>query len=73
MNPKVKSGLRILAFLVNDSRRGTFREEILSYLDKLEGKFNSVWVADHIILRFTDIPKTNFAERLAKEVAPRFQ
>jgi alkanesulfonate monooxygenase SsuD/methylene tetrahydromethanopterin reductase-like flavin-dependent oxidoreductase (luciferase family) len=49
MSQKTKFGLRIPAFPLNDSRKGTFRDEIFSYLDRLQGKFDSVWVADHFI------------------------
>lgn len=49
MNRKTKFGLRIPAFPLNKSRKELFRDEIFSYLDKLQGKFDSIWVADHFI------------------------
>ena len=45
----VKFGLRIPAFPLNDSRKGEFRDEILNYMATFEGKFDSVWVADHFV------------------------
>jgi F420-dependent oxidoreductase-like protein len=46
---RVKFGLRIPAFPLNDSRKGDFREEILNFLTRLDGAFDSVWVADHFV------------------------
>jgi alkanesulfonate monooxygenase SsuD/methylene tetrahydromethanopterin reductase-like flavin-dependent oxidoreductase (luciferase family) len=45
----VKFGIRIPAFPFNDSRKGEFRDEILNYLTQCDGKFDSVWVADHFV------------------------
>jgi hypothetical protein len=45
----VKFGLRIPTFPLNESRKGEFRDEILNYLAAFEGKFDSVWVADHFV------------------------
>ena len=49
MNRKIKFGLRIPAFPLNKSRKEIFRDEILTYLEKLQGKYDSLWVADHFI------------------------
>lgn len=49
MNRKTKFGLRIPAFPLNKSRGELFRKEIFTYLEKLQGKFDSLWVADHFI------------------------
>ncbi len=46
---EVKFGIRLPAFPLNNSRKGEFRDEILNYLAALDGKFDSVWVADHFI------------------------
>ena len=45
----VKFGIRIPAFPVNNSRGGRFRNEIANYLKALDGRFASVWVADHFV------------------------
>jgi alkanesulfonate monooxygenase SsuD/methylene tetrahydromethanopterin reductase-like flavin-dependent oxidoreductase (luciferase family) len=49
MDNKAKFGVRIPAFPVNESRGAAFRDEILNYLIRLEGRYDSVWVADHFI------------------------
>ncbi len=46
---KVKFGIRIPAFPLNDSRKGVFRDEILKTLTLFDRKYDSVWVADHFV------------------------
>ena len=49
MHKPVKFGLRVPAFPLNDSRGPAFRDEIVDFLAALEGKFDSVWLADHFV------------------------
>jgi len=49
MNNEVKFGLRIPAFPLNDSQGFKFWNEIVAFLTALEGKYASVWLADHFI------------------------
>lgn len=49
MHKPVKFGLRVPAFPLNDSRGSAFRDEIVDFLATLEGKFDSVWLADHFV------------------------
>jgi alkanesulfonate monooxygenase SsuD/methylene tetrahydromethanopterin reductase-like flavin-dependent oxidoreductase (luciferase family) len=45
----IKFGIRLPAFPLDESRRGQFRGQIFSYLSRLDGQFDSVWIADHFI------------------------
>jgi alkanesulfonate monooxygenase SsuD/methylene tetrahydromethanopterin reductase-like flavin-dependent oxidoreductase (luciferase family) len=45
----IKFGIRIPAFPLNDSRKGEFRDEILETLTDFEGRYDSIWVADHFV------------------------
>lgn len=45
----VKFGWRVPAFPVDDSRGSTFVDQITDTLDRVQGRFDSAWVADHFI------------------------
>ncbi len=45
----IKFGWRVPAFPVDDSRRSTFIDQITQTLGRVQGKFDSAWVADHFI------------------------
>lgn len=46
---EIKFGWRVPAFPVDDSRRSTFVDQITNTLDRIQGHFDSAWVADHFI------------------------
>lgn len=46
---QVKFGWRVPAFPADESRRATFINQITHTLQKIDGKFDSFWVADHFI------------------------
>ncbi len=48
MNP-IKFGVRLPAFPLDNSQGAVFRDQIVDTLAALEGRFNSIWVADHFI------------------------
>jgi alkanesulfonate monooxygenase SsuD/methylene tetrahydromethanopterin reductase-like flavin-dependent oxidoreductase (luciferase family) len=46
---EVKFGWRVPAFPFDNSRRSTFIDQINKTMEKVEGRFDSAWVADHFI------------------------
>src|SRR5262245_40592387 len=49
MSDKVKFGLRVPEFPLDKSRGKEFTTQIIGYLEKLGGKFDSAWVCDHFL------------------------
>jgi alkanesulfonate monooxygenase SsuD/methylene tetrahydromethanopterin reductase-like flavin-dependent oxidoreductase (luciferase family) len=49
MNGSVRFGWRVPAFPVDGSHGGSFRDQIFAYLDAIQGRFASAWVADHFV------------------------
>jgi alkanesulfonate monooxygenase SsuD/methylene tetrahydromethanopterin reductase-like flavin-dependent oxidoreductase (luciferase family) len=49
MSATIKFGCRVPAFPVDGSTGDGFRDQIFEYLDAVEGKFASAWVADHFV------------------------
>ena len=47
MSDKIKFGLRVPEFPLDESRGPDFTDQIVGFLDKLGGKFDSAWVCDH--------------------------
>ncbi|MFQ5793662.1 MAG: LLM class flavin-dependent oxidoreductase [Candidatus Bipolaricaulia bacterium] len=72
----VKFGLRIPGFSIDGSRGTVFTDQIVSFLGKLEGKFDSAWICDHFFpwAAFED-PTTDALECMTSlsYLAGRFQ
>ena len=58
MNDKVKFGLRIPAFPLDGTQGTAFRDQIMDFAGALEGTYDSLWVADHLVPWFTKIDIT---------------
>jgi alkanesulfonate monooxygenase SsuD/methylene tetrahydromethanopterin reductase-like flavin-dependent oxidoreductase (luciferase family) len=49
MDGRVKFGWRVPAFPVDGAGGSHFRDQIFAYLDAIQGRFASAWVADHFL------------------------
>ena len=52
----IKFGWRAPAFPADSSRRSTFIDQITTTLQKIDGKFDSFWIADHFVPWASFIP-----------------
>lgn len=59
MNQVIKFGLRMPDFPLDDSRGTVFTDQMIRFLEPLQGKFDSAWVADHFV------PWASFMDPLA--------
>jgi alkanesulfonate monooxygenase SsuD/methylene tetrahydromethanopterin reductase-like flavin-dependent oxidoreductase (luciferase family) len=46
---KVKFGLRVPDFPMDGSRGKTFTDQLIAFIDRLQGSYDSAWVADHFV------------------------
>lgn len=46
---EIKFGIRVPDFPLDGSRGKTFTDQITRFLDRLQGSFDSAWVADHFV------------------------
>jgi alkanesulfonate monooxygenase SsuD/methylene tetrahydromethanopterin reductase-like flavin-dependent oxidoreductase (luciferase family) len=49
MNQVIKFGWRVPAFPANGSRRTNFVDQVVAYLEAIQDRFASAWVADHFV------------------------
>jgi alkanesulfonate monooxygenase SsuD/methylene tetrahydromethanopterin reductase-like flavin-dependent oxidoreductase (luciferase family) len=49
MTTDVRFGLRVPDFPLDDSRGQQFTDQLIHFLDRLQGKFDSAWIADHFV------------------------
>lgn len=60
---KIKFGIRLPAFPLDDSSGAVFRDQVVNTLTILDGQFSSFWVADHFIPWFEPLdPMTDTLE-----------
>jgi alkanesulfonate monooxygenase SsuD/methylene tetrahydromethanopterin reductase-like flavin-dependent oxidoreductase (luciferase family) len=55
---RIKFGLRVPSFPVDESTGGEFVDQILKFLGELEKAFDSAWVCDHFVPWAGFVPKT---------------
>lgn len=58
MMNKVRFGIRVPAFPLNDSHSRIFRNEIIDYLAASSERYSSVWVADHFVPWYDQLDPT---------------